>query len=640
MEKKIRQLLGLPIKTPIEYWRKYWQYYIERLEDKKEHEIGPTGSRLVIESIISEITYNDLANEKNTKFFRKEIENWTKRDEAFNELYGDKVKLIRERFNSEYKDYILVICQEIIEDMNKGTYFEKLADVLISYLKKKVIDIKTKSSINLYTELMITEFISSGFAIGSLYGIQNHPIDIATVTGGDVEWAPNIYRELRRDDFKDNEAYYDAIKKRLQSRTIEEIIEEVKNYFHKEESDFTVLIGISGIRGDIDVTIGNINLYSPTRKRYIDDEYSLFGLESQGDKNKNVIAAIPIHHKDGFSAIDYACRDLNAMLGCMTLLFSPSVPYKYDKSEIAVVNNGFVVASKSIGYHDVHHELDRKILIDDELSTSANEIGNNIDEINELFSIKQSDEKTWRQLSTAIFWYKKGCETEIPEDKLLFSWIALEGVLSIDSQTANMITQQTKSYKIDVIQKICKSILIPQVFYNSWYNMYIRLYTSIFDYDNFYDLSENAIKKTGLDKKVGEIINRADFINNITNFENDVNDEILKNELHHLNLLYRNQDEIKEMSQKLYGDILLIYRLRNLIVHNAVYPHNIIGIYARKALYICGKVLNNLQFEYAQSSMDMKFLLLSISAKYDEFGMTIDKIIREIKTKKKELFVI
>lgn len=84
----------------------------------------------------------------------------------------------------------------------------------------------------------------------------------------------------------------------------------------------------------------------------------------------------------------------------------------------------------------------------------------------------------------------------------------------------------------------------------------------------------------------------------------------------------------------MYGDVLQIYRLRNLIVHNAVYPHNIIDLYARKASYICGNVINKMQAGYAQTSMNMKYLLLDLSARYDEFHMGLDKIIQSFKTKK------
>ena len=43
MNEHLRQVLGLPIKTPLEYWIKYWGYYIRQLEDKKEISIGLTG---------------------------------------------------------------------------------------------------------------------------------------------------------------------------------------------------------------------------------------------------------------------------------------------------------------------------------------------------------------------------------------------------------------------------------------------------------------------------------------------------------------------------------------------------------------------------------------------------------------------
>lgn len=634
MKEHLRNVLGLPVKTPIEYWCRYWRHYIERLEDKKEHDVGLVGPRLVLENVMSEVIYNNLSNEKNAKFYGEEINHWNKRDAAFNELYGDKVKLLYDKYCATYKDYVLVVCQDIIEDMNKGSYFDTLTLCLINELKKESVDYETKESINIYTELIITEFVSCGFSLNSIQSIQSHPHDIFIIEGGDIIAAPSTYRELKRDNYNNSEEYYNAIRLRLDRRTIEERIDEIKGYFHNEESDYTVLVAISGIKNDIDVTIGGINLYSPTKKKYIKEEHALSEIEKCEKENKKIIAAVPIRCKIAASAIDNACRKLNDFLGCLTLYYNPSVPFTYNRSDIAVVKEGRVVMASTIGIPDAHKELDRKAYIDFEESIPSVEIEKHIEDLKERFSVKPSDENTWNQLTTAIYWHKKGVETDKAEDKLLYSWIAIESIVKVDTPTINMITHQKKSYKIDAIQKICKAALIPYTFYNSWYRMYMQLYSTILYNDNFYDIPDDVIIKAGLNREFGEKISRADFINNIQAIENGVNDEIIKTKLHHLYLLYNNRDEINKVAKDLYGDVLQIYRLRNLIVHNAVYPHNIIDLYARKASYICGNVINKMQAGYAQTSMNMKYLLLDLSARYDEFHMGLDKIIQSFKTKK------
>ena len=85
MRKECRDYLGLPIKTPMDYWIKYWDYYIERLENDKERNLGLTGPRIILEALIAEVQFHNST--KNKEFFKVQINQWKKDDAAFSKLF-------------------------------------------------------------------------------------------------------------------------------------------------------------------------------------------------------------------------------------------------------------------------------------------------------------------------------------------------------------------------------------------------------------------------------------------------------------------------------------------------------------------------------------------------------------------------
>ena len=82
-----------------------------------------------------------------------------------------------------------------------------------------------------------------------------------------------------------------------------------------------------------------------------------------------------------------------------------------------------------------------------------------------------------------------------------------------------------------------------------------------------------------------------------------------------------------------YGSfILLSYRLRNLIAHNAVYPRYIINYYANALQNTCGNVLRYITDLYKIKGKTVNEILLDISIKYDEFLLNFSNELKEYKS--------
>ena len=629
MNQQLKNILGIPIKTPLEYWIKYWEYYIRQLEDKKEISIGLTGPRLILEELVAEVQYNN-ENKRNKEFFRTQIISWKNEDKAFEQLFSQELHELLQNYGDATK--IQILCSTIIEKMNNGGYFDSLLDCLQNVVgSAKDLSYTTKCKINRYTELIISEFIAHNFSLSDISSFPKHLPTIICETGGHIVVAPDECLGLKIADYQSEEEYHTTLEKVIEERNLSERIEEIRQFFHKDKGDYLVLIAVNGIKGQVDFTIDGINFYSPSLKKYINDN-TFNELETDENANIRVLAAISVKDSSPQTAIGIAQNRLQKVLGVLTTYLDPYLPFTFNEKEIAVLKDGSPVIFSMMSIHKNFETPDWKRKHDYDLSMDVSKITDSLEDIHKRCSHDSSTDNTSQMLSAATYWYKRGRETEKGEDKLLYSWIAIEGVLSVEQGISDEITGIQNSCKIDLIQFIAEAIVMKSRFYNNWLMMYYNLRQSIEYDDNFYDISEDAISHTGLKAIAGEKIPRASFINGLSFIEKTINDEIKKNEIHKIFAFYRNKNGFNRCKEQLQNEIWMIYHLRNLLVHNAYCPQNIIDIYARKASFLAESIICKLQAGYAETSMIINELLMEISIQYKTFLANLDLEINKIKT--------
>ena len=625
MRKEYRDFLGLPIKNPMDYWIKYWEYYIERLENDSERNVGITGPRIILDALNAEVQFHNST--KNKEFFKTQINQWKKDDDAFSKLYYREWNdLTQHHFDDDVK--IQNCCSDIISKMNEGTYFDQLIKCLYdTIIKTDNLYFDKKRKINQYSELLVSEFIANNFSLSDIRNLPEHLPMVICNEWKEVLIAPDEYLDLKREDFDTEKEYFKAIKNKIQNRSLVERICEMKKFFHNERNNYTVIIEVNGIRGKLDYIFENINLYSPLVKQYIKDDNNW--IETDADANKRILAAIFVENCVPDSAITIACNRLQNLLGLLTTYIDPTVSFSHNDEYVLVLKDGISVMSK--GYPSKYRGQDEewKKIHDYHLSIKPSEISNKLETLNKMFSNNSNRDETFQILSSARYWYIKARETNISEDKLLFSWIAVEGVCSINDNAKELIATNG-SNKIDLIAKIAKAIIMRSMFYYEWLDYYIFFRESVDD-DNFYDIPQNVISCIGLDKREGELVPRDVFINGLTKLEKSINDEIKKNEIHDLYSFYKSRKGFDKREQQLENDIRMLYFLRNMIVHNATFPQATIDIYARKALHIAGAIIKKLQIGYAETSMSLDDLLVDISNNYDTFLLNFESELQKIK---------
>lgn len=634
MEENIRKILRLPIKEPIEYFERYWKYYTKELLDKDNYNLIPDSPRFVIDNIISEIEYNDFKNEENRKLFRMQLGEWNKKDEVFHSIFCKKVELLMKKWDCrECTIYLLTICKQILTEMEQGIYYNAIMEHLVSIVEKSsTINYKVKKDISKYTELIVAEFIAKNFVLEDIRFFLDYE-DIACIESGKVIAAPTSFRGLVQTAFNDEKSYYQAIEDFINHRSVRDRISVLNDYYFKNYKDGYALIRLSGIKGDIDFAIDDINIYTPHRKKYITDEYTISDIEKIDKERLLVNAAIPIKHRTSNTSFSFAINKLEKILDILALTYNVSEPIGYVLKNSSIVEKGIVICCKNVSITDETTDKKHQEFVN---YMNSLDLSNRKDDIEILgkrvSAISKKLEQDTLKLATAAHWCQKGKSAKTSEDKLLFHWISIESLLKTSENIALNILKSKNSRLLEIIQTISSALLVKKHFYNYCFDTYLDLnYVTQYN-DNYYDISANTIEKASLNMKAGDKVEVRKFFENINEIVNNANDEIYKTKLEELRDFYATGNGIKEKENEVENNILLIYRLRNLIAHNAVYPKYLIDFYANKIQMISCVIVRYLIDKYRTENLGIDEILINIVSDYDEFKLDIEERITKLKS--------
>ena len=218
-------------------------------------------------------------------------------------------------------------------------------------------------------------------------------------------------------------------------------------------------------------------------------------------------------------------------------------------------------------------------------------------------------------MKNAAHWYSKAVASDKDVDVLLYSWFAIEGLIKVDDKTKKEISDKAqKMILFRVIQDFVISILCIRFFHyylRDTYNDYLFL-TQL--NNNYYDITDSVISKAALNLKKGDHYRDSDFLNAIPDLMECINDDIAKDELAEVRSFYQNNNGYKIKANQLSEDLLMIYRLRNMIVHNAALSCVNISFYAREAKFIAQQVI---RYVIDKASGDITIDEIVIGAKVD-----------------------
>lgn len=596
MDVHIRRIMGLPYKDLYSYWQHYWYYSIDRLTDKDNVSFRITGPRMLIKDLVEELDGHGLSNSNNVAYFKKELGKLDKIDAVFNSLCHPTTACLLQRLGDKANiESSILLCKKILNELIVKSYFSLLVDWLAESIDKTTdSNYDSRKRINEITHLVIAEFIAEGFVFDEIKEYATDIPGVLKIEDGDVVEAPPSFYELKQSDYSTDEGYHKAVSERIKSRSTYECLDDLKSYFYATPKDAFFIVRLNGLKGLIDANIGDINIYSPKVKRYIDDGYSLSNVESVTKERDRVNAAIPIEYVSLKQAKVNAYAKLEEVLDILTLTYQTNTPVTIAPNIYAVVEDRKEIASS------ISNKGEDPLMASNDDMIQYMESLDLTDLKTEGFKFMSDKHKKLeighgalrRRLKNASRWYTKAAAAEKDVDVLLYSWFAMEGLLRVDLRTqAEMAENAKDASPFIVIQEFVKSIICKAYFRGYLRGIYRRFYYMTNRQNNYYDITEDVINKAGLNLQTGDRYRDADFLSAVPSMIDCINDDIVRDELVKLDSFYQNAEGIKEKANQISEDILMIYRLRNMIVHNAALSCVNIAFYAREAKFFAQRVI-------------------------------------------------
>lgn len=625
MNPHLRKALGLPDSTPLKFWLRYWDESVSEFTKLDKFDLHLDNPHFLIEDILSEIEYNSFQNSDNRQYFKSTLGKCLKNDTAFATICRTQCALALKDWDSS-PVYIRTLCQEMLQCINEK-YVDTIIDKLIEIVDgSETLTTSVKKLICKYSDLLISELLAQGISakdISSFIKEDEAAIDAA----GNVIVAGDSFHGFRRDSFSTEEEYHETIESYLKNRNANEYLGNLRKQYLKDSEEGYVLLRLKGVKGKTNFTFQGVHFYSIDNITYIKDSRVLSDIEKPQEDFEFINIAVPVEHKYFNSSLDFALSKATEVLDFLSLDLDATKKISIDRKDISLVIDGHVCGST----HDRTADPSFGELMNRIESIDLSNIQEDISGIT-LKSHCIIAENDLRKISNAVHWYNKAKTAERDEDTLLYSWIAIESLLKTDSDIQEaIIPEHKKRNTLSIIQEICSGIMLHNKFYTYAFNYYSYIIRSTTYHDNYFDIPSNIIAKANLYRKQRGTMIISQFFNYLQEIQNNVNSEILKYELEELEEFYSSVNKQKGYISEIKNDLLLIYRLRNLISHNATYSRTQTKLYGYKARVLCGNLIQAVRHHCQKYSISVGDALVRLHTNHLQFMANIEERMKTFK---------
>lgn len=638
MDARTREIFELPYKDLCTYWQHYWKRCVEKLTDKDNVSFKVVGPRMLLKDLVEELEGHGMSNQENISLFRREISRLDKNDEIFYQLCHPAVTCLQERLgNTANRDSCIILCNKIIDTLVVEHYFVLLVDWLAKTIDETTTsDFASRKKINDITHLIVAEYIAEGFVFDEIKNFSNEIPGVFIAEGGVVMAAPSEFDGLKESDFENEEKYNEAIYERIEKWDVYRRLDVLKEYYFATPREAFFIVRLEGLKGQINDFIGDINIYSPKVKQYIKDNggYSLSYVEEVSEDRDRVNAAIPIDYISFEQARVYAKTKLEEVLDILMLTYRTKTPVTMSVNKYAVVVDGNEVAGCAAEKDGDTKKATRKEMIEYMEAFDLSDVsGYGFKFLSDKHRVLEVGHGALKiRLKNAAHWYAKAVASDNDEDVLLYSWFAIEGLLKVESRIrVEVLDKDKKENSLKVIQEFVSSVFCKRYFHSYLRDTYRNYYYLLTQYDNYYDLTDEVISKAGLDLKVGDHYRDGDFLNAVPDMLACINDDIVKDELALMGEFYKSDKGLKDKEHQIKEDLLMIYRLRNMIVHNAALSCVNMAFYAREAKFYAQQVIRYV-IDKASGEKNIEEIVLGAKLDYQVFMANFDEELSKLKS--------
>ena len=571
-------------------------YYLYRLKlyESGSSEFEMFNLHSLCEIIIEEIINNNI--NRNLKFFQDKLRNISRIDYMIKNNYEYKVNEIINNITSN-KQYALIVAKNLITELDEGKYGKEICYRIskLIFSKKELENIKVE--LNYLIDALIIEYVIYGYDLKEIEDIIYNIFSKYQI----IDSKRVITNFPIPEGTNDNEKIINFIN----DLSIQKRIDTLKLYFEQKKRKFYYMFNMRGIVGDfLDIHLNNVDIYNWKTK------YK-FGIEIQKDKpamysagnfEKNDIhCSIMIESVGKDSKFEKVKQELDDALDILSFYHNIQCKIEVDYSKYVIFDENREFIGEGMT-NEFNENFKREVK---PLNYNYNKSN---DEVNEEYNkyskyILNNFSYSSRIIKQSIRYYKKAKEATRLEDKILDYWICIENIFNaINIDLPNSILDKNeKDSKFNKIYSLIPYITLK----NRLILVYWKVYEFFMNSDryarnfNLKILTDDEMKKLQFN---GEEINLIDFIKYYEILDNKFNLEIIQDIYLKYNKMLTDArittDYINKSIRKSKDILLILYRYRNMVVHNAQYDITFSKFYIKQFDLIASMILNTIINEY------------------------------------------
>ncbi len=609
---KVLKIYGEKLNEKEKYFIEYFDFKSKQYL-KASDDFCVLNPNVVIRLIIEELIENN--NSRNLKFFKEKLGLFLKDDIILREQYGEMTKKIIEYILSD-KPFTLELCKRLKNVFKNGKYAKLCYKRLINILVSSSTVQNTKNEIKYLTNTLIVELAIYGYSPKKISEIIGEIFDDYKIYENDIFSTKfPIPKELEEEKSEVKAQYMDNL-------TINERFKILNKYFEKKKEKIYYVLNLKGISGkNVNIKINNVHIYNYKsfpqfgfEDENNSDESNIIwkGTKEEFDKNE-VHCSICIERIDANNSIEYVKKELNNAIDVIHIYHNVECIIEADFSNYLVFNKDKELFSEGGTMEDDNKfKQDVKSLHYDYLdSKKLYKIYKKYDK-----NVINGDNNVSKIIQNSSRYFRKGKEAKASEDKILNYWICIENLFQVEQKFPKSvldIEENDKKYNIIVslIPYFFARRNIPKLYWKYWEFFYSRVNTYS-DGEFELEIPKELSKKCQFNQT--QKINLFGFIDNIEELKTNLQNEVDIDNLEELKGILNNNEIAKKFLNdneiKLKEMLLLIYRLRNMIVHNAHYNITFLDYYAKQIERIAAEALRVIIFVYLDTSKNSMYELI------------------------------
>lgn len=604
----------------VNFWRELWSDLINDFL-KRSYGFILYSPQILVEDIIIEIEENQFKNMDNKRYFSIKIEEYLKNDEVVNTILKSDFTLLQRAIYNKKNSYVLSLCKRIKTTLENGVYFENTLRLVTDLiLSKKEFDINFVNKITYYSQSLIVDFIKKTYVLEDIKGFLENIFDNYRFFKNPKMLRTDYPHLINYDDHKDQKGDFDlksyeqAVIEKLDSLSLEDRIKTLKYYYNKETEKVKYIFVVRGLKSDeiLDETILGVNFYSLHKKKFTEPDLEIFE-DLQYDtklEKKYLQVSVEVDYLLPRSSLTVAQRKIETAIDILYCYFKVKTPISYLEYGYSVFDkNGKMLYSQ--GGNNFSNESVSRI---DSLDLNVHD--KHLKDVSKYeFLSNDIGGEAISKIKNALRWHRKAEQSIREEDKILNYWIALENLFNTKEDVKIDILDNSKQGKVHLIQEIVSARQVFTYVYDYgwelfWYYRNRRLKK------NF---PKELVLKAQLESKEVYLKDFIDCLDEIKKYESNL---FILDKINSVKLFYNDygfaKSTINNHITNVKHDILMIYRLRNLIVHNAHYDNTLLPYYVWKVKTYCGGLLRKFiqDFDETKSLSSMIFDVFISKEKY------------------------